>query len=303
VAGQLISSLFATLRGRSVPNTGGILWVTLALELLYLLLVWRIHDNAHLGMSLLFIGATALMLMEHPPLPATPPHWSARLFGAAVIIGVAAANIYLLGQGLKSTEQHPLRLLPMAALLGPTLWSAGYSGVLRYRRELLVLFFLGGPHLLMWWLEIPERLALWDARAAGFFLWYGGEELVIRGDSIFLQGGGIKVTPECAGSDIITYLLGIALVATMLFPLPRRRYGLVLGMAVVIAFLVNVVRVALLAVLNTWPEKEAFHYWHTSEGAQLFGVTALVLFALFYRWLERSSRIAAAHRSGLVAER
>jgi len=281
----------ARLSNASKSGVSLVLGGTMFLELLYLGLVWKIHDIAHLGMSLLFIGAVYLLLTERPSQPPSDaPDWSARLLGGLVMAGVAVSCIYLFGAGLKSTEQHPLRMLPVLALLGTALWSAGYRGVWDYRRELMVLFFLGGPHLLVWWLHVPDLLALFDAKVAGFFLWYSGVEVVVKDVNMYLEGGAIKITAECAGSDIITYLLGIALVSTMLFPLPRPRYALVLGTAVVIAFFTNVVRVALLAILNTDADKASFHYWHTSQGAQAFGVTAMILFAAFYYYLERVER-------------
>lgn len=260
------------------------------LETGYMGLIWSIHDIAHLGMSALFIAATGLVLWEAPDDDLTKARPWESVLGALLLLGVALAIPWLWMQGLNSAERHPLRLIPFGILFGGLLAFRGWTGVRQQGMALAILFFLGGPHLIMWWLEIPDLLAQWGAKWAGFLLWYTGTTVVSQGANLFLEGGGILVTPECAGSDILTYLLGIAFIALVLYPLPQRRFGLVLGSAMLIAFFVNVIRIALLAVLNTYPEKDMFHYWHTSEGAQVFGVIALAAFALFYMLLGKVMR-------------
>ncbi len=260
------------------------------LEAAYMGLIWSIQDIAHFGMSGLFITAAGLVLWEGPAHRQTRASRPEAAAGAVLLTAVALSIPWLWVQGLSSAEQHPLRLIPFAALFAGLLAFRGWAGVRGQTMALAILFFLGGPHLLMWWLEVPRLLAEWGAKWAGFLLWYTGTAVVSDGPKLFLEGGGILVTPECAGSDILTYLLGIAFIALTLYPLPRRRYALVLGAAVLIAFLVNVIRIALLAVLNSYAEKDLFHYWHTSEGAQVFGVVALALFAAFYLILGRMMR-------------
>jgi len=46
----------------------------------------------------------------------------------------------------------------------------------------------------------------------------------------------------------------------MLFPI----------VAVLVAFVVNGVRVALMAILVAYSSQEAFEYWHTGTGSEIF---------------------------------
>lgn len=260
----------------------------LALETLYLLLVLSIGDRAHLGVSLLFIGATSLLLIDGPAPLRQPTSAGIRLAGQAIMLACVAACLYFWLQNLESTEKHPLRLLPMLMLAGVLLWRGGWAAITGNIGALMGLFFLGGPHLLVWWLNLPALLAVWSAKASAYLLWYLGADVVLQGTHIGLAGRAVNVTPECAGSDTITYLLGIGLLTLLLFPPPRRAsYIPVLLMALAVAFLTNVVRIALLVELNTAPNPARFNYWHSSEGAQLFGVIAIMVFAGAYYLLQR----------------
>jgi cyanoexosortase A len=225
------------------------LWPLLLAESIYLALILWIGDRAHLGMSLLFIGAAGLLLWERPLAPQPQGGWG-RWAGLALLAGVVAACLWLWGRGLNTTEGHPLRLLPLLALVGWVLWREGWRGLGGRWREALMLFALGGPHLLADWAGLAEPLARWGARDAGYLLWYLGVEARVTGAEVWVPGGAILVTPGCSGTDLLTYLLGIAVVALLLFPLERPRWGLVLGIAAACAYLVNLTRLALLALLN-----------------------------------------------------
>jgi exosortase/archaeosortase family protein len=104
----------------------------------------------------------------------------------------------------------------------------------------------------------------------------------VAGAEVWVPGGAILVTPGCAGTDMLTYLLGMAVAALFLFPLPRPRWPWALAIAAVCAYGVNLTRLAILALLSAAPERGAFDYWHTSEGSQFFGVIAIGLFAVAY---------------------
>jgi exosortase/archaeosortase family protein len=51
--------------------------------------------------------------------------------------------------------------------------------------------------------------------------------------------------------------------------------------AVITAFVVNAARVALLAVLVSLSQLEAFKYWHQGTGSVIFSMIAVLIFGLF----------------------
>jgi exosortase/archaeosortase family protein len=51
--------------------------------------------------------------------------------------------------------------------------------------------------------------------------------------------------------------------------------------AIISAFVVNAARVALLAVLVSLSQPEAFKYWHEGSGSVIFSMIAVFIFGLF----------------------
>jgi exosortase/archaeosortase family protein len=51
--------------------------------------------------------------------------------------------------------------------------------------------------------------------------------------------------------------------------------------AVLIGFIVNAARVALMAVLVSLSQPEAFKYWHEGNGSVIFSMIAVFIFGLF----------------------
>jgi cyanoexosortase A len=266
------------------------LWALLALEALYVALVVHAGDRAHLGVSLVFLAAVSWLFYEDQEGDAgamEPAGGLSAAVGLGLILACAAACLYLFSQPLDTTEQHPLRLLPMLMLTGVLLWRGGPAALRRHWIKILVLFFLAGPHLLAWWLRVPDLLAAWSTSFAGYALWYLGVDVSVKVPYIAVSGTVVEITPECAGVDTITYLMGFALLALLLFPVPHRGWWKVLVLAAAVGFFTNVTRIAILAVLSALDDPAHFDYWHTSEGSQVFGVAALAAFSLVYWLLQR----------------
>lgn len=55
--------------------------------------------------------------------------------------------------------------------------------------------------------------------------------------------------------------------------------------AIIIGFIVNAIRVALLAIFSSKLDEKVFDYWHSQEGALIFVVISVILFGLFYSLL------------------
>jgi exosortase/archaeosortase family protein len=66
-----------------------------------------------------------------------------------------------------------------------------------------------------------------------------------------------------------------------MFPTDLAKKILVPVVAILVAFVVNGVRVALMAVLVAYSSQEAFEYWHTGTGSQIFFLITILIFGLF----------------------
>ncbi|EDX86834.1 hypothetical protein S7335_4541 [Synechococcus sp. PCC 7335] len=169
-----------------------------------------------------------------------------------------------------------LYLYPFLVGIGSVITLAGLSGSGKYWKPLTLLFVLGVPEILMFALINPAPLT---ARFADIILWYTGYDVVLDGVWLHLPGGSVEVNQACSGLRAMTRLLGMAVLA--LLCLPRRwTLGQVVMLpviSIVIAFLSNSIRVALLAILKATNRPAAFDSLHGGSTSQLFSIASIVL--------------------------
>jgi cyanoexosortase A len=107
-------------------------------------------------------------------------------------------------------------------------------------------------------------------------LHYLGFDAVQQRTTITLNQGAVDVLFRCTGIPLLILLLQLALLFFMMFPLCQKQRMRLLITAVLIAFLLSSLRVALMAVVVNDPI--AFSYWHGGNGSQLFSTGAIALF-------------------------
>lgn len=194
----------------------------------------------------------------------------------------------LLGGGLlsllllKSTgycEESFLIAYPSIAGIALALIASGFQGFKTYWRELLLLFFLGIPEILLAKLADPAPIT---AQFAGSILWYAGFAVSQKGIYLNLPGGNVQVYSGCSGVVAMTQLLGMSVLFLMLLPLPWKWFQkLILPVAAIaIGFVVNALRVALMAILVSQHQMAAFEYWHAGSGSLVFSVISTLLLVL-----------------------
>jgi len=129
-------------------------------------------------------------------------------------------------------------------------------------------------------------ISIFTAKFATFVLWYTGFAVSRQGFHISLPEGGVEVYPGCSGLENIIHLLKLTLLFLVIFP-PNKWINKILVplVAIFIAFVVNGVRVALLAVLVASSKQQAFDYWHLGEGSLIFSMFSVFIFGLFCLFL------------------
>lgn len=234
-------------------SLSALLWLAVSL------LVWRKHNRLSLESGVLSscLGATLI---------------------AAILLKITSL-----------TGGHFIRLYPFISGIGLALLASGLKGLKHYWQELLVLFFLGIPNILLSSLIDISELT---AQFASFILWYLGFEVSRQGVDVTLLKGGIEVYAGCSGLEGMTHLLGLAVLYLVMFPTDWTRKVLVPVVAVSLAFVVNGFRVALMAVLAASSNLEAFEYWHTGSGSAIFSMISVFLFGLFCLFLLRQEEPA-----------
>ncbi len=262
-----------------------LLVIAAGLVAINLTLVWQAGDIGHLGVSVLFWLAAASLLWEKRHSLSLESGVLPSFLGALLIAWVLL-NSASLPDAPDSILHNPfLRISPFISALGLGLIASGFRGLKQYWQELTVVFFLGVPSVLASFLT---DVSPFTAKFASLLLWYSGFDVSVENTKIILPTGAVEVAAGCSGIETMTYLLGIAVICLVMFP-PKRSHGIFVPIvALTLGFVVNGVRVAILAVL-TGANSEAFDYWHTREGSLFFGMIAIAIFGLFYGFLLNSS--------------
>jgi cyanoexosortase A len=187
-----------------------------------------------------------------------------------------------------------IKVLPMNSLgkflyILPTLFSfciallaSGFKGFKQYQKELFLITSFSILNLVP---MLPIEISIFTAKFAAFILWYLGYQVTRIGINIHLPTGSIEVYSGCSGMELIFYMLSITVLFLLMFPINHQRKFLVPIIAIILAFIVNGIRVALMAIIIANHQMEAFKYWHHGNGSLIFSLIAVSLLGLFYWYL------------------
>jgi exosortase/archaeosortase family protein len=127
-------------------------------------------------------------------------------------------------------------------------------------------------------------------------LLYGlGFQTTLSGKQVLLQSGGVRVETPCNGVEQLIFSVSIVVIFQLVFPLQKRFniYTALIG-AILSAIALNVLRIALLAYLTTWPNRSgmtAFDFFH-GHGGLLFSLVASAIACWIYLTLLHREHVA-----------
>lgn len=183
------------------------------------------------------------------------------------------------------------RILPLFFFL--IFWSTqtGTATSLRqqYWKPLLLLLLLALPDRTLLMPLVYPLLTLfgWDAMTfptahlATTLTSLTGLQAELSHLDIHMENAIVTVWQGCDGSRNMDFLLRLGIMVIITLPIKSSRWLATIGVAVILAFLINVVRVALLAHLANSGDFGLFDYWHEGDGSKLFNLSAIILFAAF----------------------
>jgi cyanoexosortase A len=246
-----------------------LLVLSAAVIAIQLTLVYKIGSPDRQITSLLFWATAAHLIWERHTQLKFETSLGASLCGGLLLL-------LLLLKSIGYCEQSFLIAYPFIAGISLALIASGFRGLKIYGRELVLLFFLGIPEVLLSKLTDPAPIT---AQFANSFLWYAGFPVTQNGIFLQLPGGTVQVYSGCSGVVATTQLLGMSVLFLTLLPLPWKRHQkLILPIAAVaIGFVVNSLRVALMAILVSQKQMAAFDYWHEGSGSLVFSVISTLL--------------------------
>lgn len=246
-----------------------------AFAALHLALVNRSGNSELLTTSLLFWVVAASLIWDQR---------QSLTFQSS--LGASAIGATVLGLTLLRSADLPgavtfLHLLPLVCWVGLALLASGLRGLRQYWKELLIFGLLALHPFLEMFLQVIN-LSRITAITAAFLLKYMG--FIVERDGSFLNmpTGRVEVYAACSGIQSTLQMLNISVLFLMMFPLrtPCQRF-FCLSVGVLLGYFVNALRVALMAILVAFSNRQAFAYWHGGDGSLIFSALAVVLFGGF----------------------
>lgn len=253
-------------------------WMLIILSTLVIInitIFYKMGNIAHAGMSGLFWLAIYSMLWDKRQQLVFKKRTIPIILGVLFI----AWTLFISKSIPTTKEDNLLSIAPFVFSLGVSLIATGFYGLKQFKSELLIIFSLGIPRVI---LQFFLNLSPLTAKISSFFLHYLGFNVVLDGIFIHLEQGSVKVYEGCSGIESVTYVLGLSVICLIMFPIAKKYQYFVPFIAILTGFFVNVIRVVLMSILVGMGEKEAFVYWHEGEGSLVFGMIAVVTFGLFY---------------------
>lgn len=255
-----------------------LLGISAALVALHLTLAHRSDNSELFTTSLLFwIVAGSLVWDQRQQL-----QFNSSMLPSA--IGTALLALLLVRSASLPTATTFLEVFPLLAILSTALLASGFRGLRQYWKE-LVIFGLFAIHTLLTMLLQSANMSELTAIVSTFLLKFMGFSVARDGTFLNLPTGRVEVYDFCSGVQSTLQMLNISVLFLMMFSLRSRlQRVLCIGVGMALGFMVNAVRVALMAILVAFSNKTAFQYWHGGDGSLIFSAISVLLFGGFC-WL------------------
>ncbi len=259
-----------------------LLAIASSLTAVYITLYMRLDGNlSQLTISLLGLGAVFSLLAEKRQ----TLKFESDIFSS--LLGILLIAFVLLRSNYVAAIDSFVELTPFIVFLGLALLASGIKGLRQYWLELLIIFAFNIP---VGYISQRLDISIFTAKFSFAFLSYLGFPVIREGVNIIMPTGAVEVYPGCSGMETISQLVKLAVLFLVMFPTSLVKSLIIPIVAVIIAFLVNSVRVALMAFLVAKSSPAAFDYWHTGTGSEIFFLLCTLLFGGFCYLITKQDR-------------
>lgn len=253
-----------------------LLAIAAAIAGIHLSLLGHTNDSELFATCLLFWFAAGSLLWDERQSLKLESSWPSTLVGFLLLTFILIRSTFL------PNSFSTACVFPFVAVLGVSLMAAGAKSLGIFWKQLVIFGVLASYPLLKILLRVINLSKL-TAMAAHFNLLYLG--FPVQRDGVFLimpPTSSVQVYEGCSGTQSILQLLSLAILFLLMFPLRSQLQKVFCVIsAIAIAFIVNAIRVSLMAILNNAGNKSAFDYWHDGNGSLIFSAIAVLIFGLF----------------------
>lgn len=125
----------------------------------------------------------------------------------------------------------------------------------------------------------PKALAEFMAWGGSWVLKAIGQPVSLQREFLVLPGGSVEVAPGCDGFGMSLVIIISAVITGLAFRVCWRAMTQLIAIGVVMALILNIVRIAVMVLAAVYWGKESFDFWHGAIGGQIFSG---ILFTLYY---------------------
>lgn len=269
----------------SLSNKGA-LWHLLAILLAVQSVVFNVLTQSPDETLLVFIvwWGASIALDKSLLIKRFHPSSFGAWIGFILVLWVLWRSLLITNENLGSS------LLPLLAGIGLTLLATPPHRLRPYLPSLGILALLPLMRVLL--IPYPTQLTYATAWITKLILLLFGLPAEVQGNIVNLPWGGVTVASACTGLPAMLQLLTVSLIFAIVFPMRFRWQNMLMALSAVgLGFLVNGLRIALLALINSsqYPSKEWwFELFHNGWPAWIFpGIAAFFFVNLYTVWLER----------------
>lgn len=241
--------------------------------------VYQQDDSKLLITNVLVFVAIGSLLWEKGRSFQVNSGWISSLLGATLILVV-------LMRSLTPAGYQPQISLFLSGT-GLCLLVSGWPGLKQFWREVTIAGLLIIDPVLTALLQVINlpRITTHISTAALSLLGFNPEQ---QGLFILLPTGRIEVYGACSGIDSIVQMINLAVVLALILPAKQWVKVVGFGLAPILGFSVNSLRIALLTFLVSKANMTAFHYWHDNPNASsvFFLISATLLLSFYYGCLQ-----------------
>jgi len=192
------------------------------------------------------------------------------------------------GLAVQSYADPYIPLFPLISAILLILFLGGFPLLPRFRESLYILSLVP---VLAWLPRLVPTQSLSHSAAffAAFFLRTFGIDIIQDSTKLTIGSSAINVAGPCSGNEIMVQAFVVALLALIIFPMPKRWTRLpFLLLAPLLGWIVNGLRVALLAMIasidpvSAMNDSGMFGFFHLGEGGMVFSGLGIAAYAYAY---------------------
>ncbi len=205
------------------------------------------------------------------------------ILGVLLIVWMVSRHTFSQGNPAMDALSY---IFPVVSLIGLLLITVGFKQLINCKSELAIMSLMSIPTLFVS-TTILSPIAQFDARLMTFILHYIGFSVSRQNTTVLLSKGAVEVMGGCSSVIPLVTVFALLVMLTSLYAAKRKQQILIYTTATAAVFLINSIRLCLLAVLVNNANNVSFNYWHSGGGAAIFSNIIVVLVGgISYKLLE-----------------